>query len=216
MKASNLMTAMLLGCALVMSACNKKADESTSIGSRAGRGGTTSYTPNGVYYTAQTGQVVANGSTASEYEKIVKGLISASMDANQVGSIGANAVTIKGYVEFDTNGQMIASTSSIQLEIVDSYTNQTDSNGQVVAPIQLHIGGSMSTGTAYSNKTVSLVFQDAYGTVTIQGNYQDNVNFKGVISYQNSTNQTPGDTINHYANNRMSFSIPLCGMFRCH
>lgn len=204
---------LLVVMAMAQVGCNKKGDDSAPITTRNARGGNQpNYQSQGYYYTAATGRVSVSSQYANEFTDAVRGLLSATVHPDSVGSISpTDGVKLRGYVEVDQQGRALTGKSSISLEIRDSYTGTIDSgSNQPIAPIYVNL--PLTQGTAW-NGQANLVFADQYGEVRLNGSFQGG-QFWGTVSYNNQTHVISGEAP-HSASRMGDFQIDSCGFFRC-
>ncbi|MBX2996760.1 MAG: hypothetical protein KF681_18220 [Bdellovibrionaceae bacterium] len=203
MKKTMMLPLVLMALMSVTVGCNKKSDDGVSIGSRTARTNSipNQYNAQGYYYTAATGRISGN----YDFESATKTFLSPTISPESIGSIDSNSVFLRGYVEVDYSGNVIANRSSISIEIRDSYAGGND-NGQTVPAI--HVNMQAASGRAYGGQ-VDLSFRDNYATVRMVGTFS-NVSggnqFTGQITFQNN---------GAYQQTWGNFQIDTCGFFRC-
>lgn len=139
-------------------------------------------------------------------QQAVAGLISASMDPSELGTVNNGDVRITGYIDRDRTGSVNYANSWMVIEIIDSYARQGN-----VDPIQIEIVG-LSNAVSNGNN-VELSFSDAYGMITIRGQTDQNSFYGQQISYRNT------ESFNREAQPASGilgeFQVSLCGLFRC-
>lgn len=192
---------------LLAMGCGKKNDDSVNVASRSvNRGGALQTTANqSAYYTGVPGKVYSDPAYAEAFSEAMRRLLSASIDEKYIGSIGINDVVLKGYIEFDGYGALVAGKSVMSLEIRDSFVGQNQ-DGQTVKPMVITLpatGGQITGGQA------RLTFGDSYGTITLNGTYTNGANgqYSGTLSFQNNDGGS---------GEGLSFQITTCGFFRCY
>lgn len=200
-----------LGALLVASSvsCGKSKSEGARVtGARTTRAGTgPANLPPGQGYFTTVGYVTARDDMRTQFNQAVKHLVSAAIDPRYVGDVdNRNGVSLKGYVEVDSMGNVNASRSLVQLEIHDQV------DGQNMEPIIINVKAKSGYATGYQS---DIVFEDQYGSIRLTGTFDSN-NFRGTISFQNKTiyagapagEQPHGGTLG-------DFYISTCGFFRC-
>lgn len=191
---------------VMMVACTPKKDSARTVGvTRAadaagivnGTAGVIANTcsqnqfPIGTIYDSGTAQVSLYNS--GTYEDRVKGLLSATVNPQEVGQISSaqwetTGVRFQGVIKLDQNGNVQLAQSKILIKVYDSFVLQQ--NAQPI-PVSIEAASEgrfdMQTGTGY------VVFKDQYGEIRLDGRF-DAQNFSGQISYKNYVsfdNQTP-------------------------
>jgi hypothetical protein len=133
----------------------------------------------------------------------VRGFLAADgFDTQSIKSASSSTgVIFNGVVRFDNNNQLIPNQSYINLRV--TYIDQN--NAQQVLDMGIYgVQGQVQTGYGYAS--ANIVFEDAYGTVTMSG-YYDNSNFTGDMNYFNKATNQQGKL--------GQFRIQTCGFFKC-
>ncbi|AGH95307.1 hypothetical protein [Pseudobdellovibrio exovorus] len=177
---------------------------------------TISGTPMGQCTTSVSSIGIIYDQTSYNFESQVKGLLSATLSPNEVGSISgmANAATgvrFSGLVKLDGSGNVVGSQSSFKITVYDSIwqMNQTASNLieiSFTAAKGATISGQFNTQTGDGY----LSLQDQYGVVRLTGKI-DAQSFSGTVSYQNSVSVVGGQPA---SGNLGQFYIARCALFQ--
>lgn len=199
---------------LFLVACNQKKDNKANI-LRSNIGGVVGGLNTCVNGQSSVGRIFDAGQSGGigTFEARVKGLLSASINPNDVGTISAAAndvtgVRFQGIIKLDTAGNVQATSTQMTIEVYDSFTL----SGQ--NPIRLvfstsdgsQISGSFNTQTGYG----SVVFADEYGSITFTGTI-DAQNFSGQVSYINKVNFVGGANVSGPLG---QFTIARCGIIQ--
>jgi hypothetical protein len=208
----------ILGFAFGLSSCNKKTNESSNA-ARVARGFGVSPIPESVHsfqpggqesvYLGSTGRIFVSSEYSSKFTEAMRALVSATMTPESLGEVEIDKVFLRAYVEIDSAGKVIASSSRVEIEIHDEFTGQKDEEGEI-PPVIIRV--QALEGQA-RNGRAEITFRDTYGTLQFKGNYeiptQANLNsatFRGEFRFQNNNGRF-GDGL--------SFEIATCGFFRC-
>ena len=109
------------------------------------------------------------------------------------------------------SGSIDSNRSRLHIEVSDSRTGQTDSDGNILQPFVMHIGYDQTgfegaTGTV-TNGMVDLTFnQSGYGKVSVRGQLSGNT-FAGQVYFNNTS--TNGE---HFLG---QFNVNACSFFVC-
>ncbi len=207
---------MLLMLSLVfLGACEKKKSKSSPA--RAARGAVSqpfqTQPPNnqqplnpGQGYNTGSEWVYLQSNDTYGFTEAIRGLVSASMDPQELGYVSNYGdVALIGYIDMDQQGTINQNNSRLRLEIWDDYARSGSAS-----EIALQFN-NLSTYN-YNGSQMTLVFQDAFGQITITGQFTQS-DFYGTVSFRNSQSFT-GST--SYASGTIgSFQVPYCGFFRC-
>jgi hypothetical protein len=165
---------------LTLTACGKKNKTNNLTNGRTGiTAACTAGSGNiGVIYGAGLG---------SNFRDQVAGFLSRSMNPEEVGLIdgapGADTgIDFQGNLKYNEQGQLIRDQSSLSIAVIDSYQVE----GQAAIPAinfsQNGTGGTIDT----AGRTFSATFQDAGGSITLSGQYDEQF-ASGTVQYQNAT-----------------------------
>lgn len=146
------------------------------------------------------GTIYDQGTSASLYssgnfESRVKGLLSATINPSEVGSISAGpsdqtGVRFQGTIKIESNGTVNLSQTKILIKVYDSYvlqSAQAGTNQYQPIPIEFTSAAAgqfnMQTGSGY------VIFRDQYGEIRFDGNLSGDY-LTGQVSYVNTANVT--------------------------
>jgi hypothetical protein len=163
------------------------------------------------------GAVTTSSSYQNLFQQAVSGLLNSTLPENYVGDVSATAsnntgvflggrVTIQGGIFRPSvpNQQLsIAANSSLLVAVYDSYSLSTAS------PIPVYL--TTATGTISGNYA-KLVFYDKYGSITLDGQFDQNT-FQGTFSYDNQV-KYDGSGLGG-AGTLGTFTLPTCQFFVC-
>lgn len=157
------------------------------------------------YYTQAVGRIYTEAQYRSQFNSTIIKLLSATMEADEIGEIDAQTgVELRGYVEVDTNGQIIAGPSLIEITVKDSFVGDKLADGSTIKPIVIRVparSGSANNGRA------QLRFEDSHGSISLVGTFDNQTKkLTGTISFQNT---------NGHSGQNLGFEIETCGFFRC-
>lgn len=134
-------------------------------------------------------------SLTTSFETRVKGLLSATINPIDVGTISSAAndqtgVRFQGSIKVESNGSVNLQQTKILIQVYDSFVLQSaiDGSNQFQAiPIEFISAAegqfNPQTGTGY------VVFRDQYGEIRFDGNLSGDY-FSGQVSFRNSVNVT--------------------------
>lgn len=228
----------LLG--LGLSGCTKRESSDRVVSARgtAVTGGTTNPGTGGTSTTPTDGLFVekcSNGSSAVGYvydggvpttgesfRDRVAGLVSASLDPQQLGDIsgeegGVTGIDFRLRLKSDGQGGIVATASHMQFMIFDSLVGQLDSAGAQIVPYEITMTKTgdvqnrveVSGNVDQANRTFTVTFRDDYGNISLQGRWDGSV-ARGTITFENFRsydNSTPRSGM------LGSFAVPTCGLF---
>lgn len=223
MKNIKLLTLLILSGLVFLSGCDTKKT-SRSSPARVARGGNTQpyylqggYNNQGGYNQGGYNQGGYNGTSTSQWAylqandastffRAVQGLVSASMNPQELGSVNNYGdVAIIGYIDMDQSGNINPNNSRLRLEIWDDYAR----SGQAS---EIALAFNSLTNSSYNGNQMNLIFQDNFGQIVISGQINQN-NFYGTVSFQNSVSFD--GTSAPAAGVLGNFQVPACGFFRC-
>lgn len=212
--------------ALMFNGCNpnKESAKRTSGALRTNVAGTTtgtftqSYCGNNL---SSIGTIYDQGTQASLYttgnfEARVKGLLSATIDPNEIGQISSSpsdqtGVRFQGQIKIETNGTVNLAQTKILIKVYDSFVLQsaTDGTNQYQPiPIEFTSASSgqfnMQTGSGY------VIFKDQYGEIRFDGNLSGEY-LSGQVSFVNSVNVTGGSAASGVLG---QFYVARCGIIK--
>lgn len=188
---------LLIG-ALTLSACAKKEDsfgDNARVTAPAANGVTANDTTAAQACGSDTSKLwgkIYGSSAGNNFEIQVKAFVSATLNPNELGSISGDinaktGVDFKGLFKFDSANQLVADASSIAIKIFDSYANTTQ-NGQFIPPYEFSFSKAKSGSINRNTRQINVVFEDEYGSITINGSYNDlsaNGTVNGVVTFKN-------------------------------
>lgn len=168
---------------------------------------------------AALGMIYNNSLSPQVFETRVKDFLSATINPNEVGSIGSgnnSGVTFSGVFKFDTAGNIQTSGTQLVFTITDSFALQGgyDIYGNPYKPITVKF--EQSSGAQFSgqwnrqNNSVNVTIQDSYGTVQLQGSV-DAQYFSGTMSFQNTQHVLGSAPLQ---GTLAQFRIARCGFFQ--
>lgn len=169
------------------------------------------------------GEILGDASGAFQAEAV--GLMQATVSPNEVGLISpfsgdVTGIRFWGSVDLQSGPLTSASVSAtsialntarLQISIWDSFAGTEDSNGNIIPEYSISMDQVLSNSSVSGN-TANIVFQDAYGQITLSGTFDQNF-FQGTISYQNLTSFNAG--IAPRSGVLGSFVVQTCGFFSC-
>jgi len=213
--------------ALTFVSCNPKQESATKR-TNAVRAATVAGTTNGTFTQSfcgnnlsSIGTIYDQGTQASLYsngnfEARVKGLLSATIDPSEIGTISSSAndqtgVRFQGTIKVDSNGSVNLQESKILIKVYDSFVLQSASDGSnqyQPIPIEFTTAASgqfnMQTGSGY------VIFSDQYGDVRFDGNLSGEY-LSGQVSFVNRTNVTGGSAASGVLG---QFYVARCGIIK--
>lgn len=160
---------------------------------------------NQFFYTQATGRIYTEAQYRDLFQGSIQKLVSPTIEQEDLGTVDPmTGVQLKGYVEVDTNGQLITGASMIEITIKDSFVGQKLADGNVIKPIIIRVPAR--SGTALNGQT-QLRFEDSYGSISLSGTFNNQTKkVTGTLSFQNS---------NGHSGSNLQFEIETCGFFRC-
>jgi hypothetical protein len=160
-------------------------------------------------YLSSTGRIFVQSQYEQLFTEAMRALVSATMEPEYLGRVAVDQVFLRAYVETDQSGNVIPSSSRVEIEIRDEWTGQRDPEG-VIPPVIIRV--QALNGIARDGQA-TIVFADSYGNLEFSGRYenptQNNLNsatFRGEFKFHNS---------NGRRGNGLAFEIATCGFFRC-
>lgn len=167
------------------------------------------------------GTIYDQGTQASLYstgnfESRVKGLLSATIDPNEVGQISSapsdqTGVRFQGTIKVESNGTVNLQQTKILIKVYDSFVLQSATDGSnQYQPIPIEFTSAaagqfnMQTGSGY------VIFRDQYGEVRFDGNLSGEY-LSGQVSFANSTNVTGGSAASGVLG---QFYVARCGIIK--
>ncbi|WP_409477334.1 hypothetical protein [Pseudobdellovibrio sp. HCB154] len=210
--------------ALSFVGCNPNKESSKRTSGNGGRVATISGTTNGAFTQSYCGNNLSSVGTiydqsssfTSNFEARVKGLLSATIDPSEVGTISAGAndqtgVRFQGTFKIESNGTVNLQQTKILIKVYDSYVLQSATDGSnQYQPIPIEFSSAaagqfnMQTGSGY------VVFRDEYGEVRFDGNLSGDY-LSGQVSFVNTTNVTGGAAAQGVLG---QFYIARCGIIK--
>ncbi len=154
----------------------------------------------------------ANASAYGTFDDRVKSLLSATMLAENIGTVGTNSnegVRFTGTMFLDSAGNVVSSKSKLTISIYDSVWA---ANPTVEAPIPIEFDptkGSVLSGQ-FSPTTGQgyLLLKDQYGEIRFDGSY-NSMTFTGQVTFKNSVNASGGAATSGTLG---QFTINSCGI----
>lgn len=140
-----------------------------------------------VYNENLDGQVYSSKS----FKERVGDLVSATLDPQEIGEISGTKdgsgtyVRIEAYLKFDSSGNVITNSSTLNLSVYDSYVGQVI-DGQTVMAYPINFSTATSGQVNKAQKTFTITFQDNYGSITLSGTYTTSGSVSGKLSFANS------------------------------
>jgi len=167
--------------------------------------------------TQATGRIfdsgVADGFT---FEQRVKGLLAASIDPAEFGSISGDSnstttgVSFAGKISFEANGNVKVNSSILALTVTDSLVGQMNDKGHLVTAYPMNFSSASSGTINTTAKTFTVVFKDSYGEITLTGSYK-NAMTTGSISFVNYSTVSTTTTGSFPTSGVLgSFQVPTC------
>lgn len=150
----------------------------------------------------------------STFKSRVGDLVSASLDPQQLGEIegaGATGTGLDLYVKLKADAQgQVASDSALQILIYDSFVGQIDSqSGQQIQPYPIVITKGAQGVLNRSQRSFQVSFSDAYGTVILEGTFDDSM-ARGTVRFSNTRSFDNGAPRSGQLG---QFVIPACNLF---
>ncbi len=125
------------------------------------------------------------------FEQRVKGLVSATLDPSEIGSISGEKnfsrqyISMAGSFKFDNSGNLQVADTSVQLLINDSLVGTKDAQNVAIEPYSVGFSAATSGSIDRAAKTFKVIFQDSYGSITFQGTYDASM-ARGRVDYANT------------------------------
>lgn len=187
---------------LMLMGCNNRKDEGSPVvvrGDARGGGNQGGQMQPGTNTFGSQNVVLTSTQSQSGYQQtVVNFLASSGIDPSVVGNI--TSVEVSGQVRTDMNtAQMIPTQSFIKITIRDNLMV----DGQQMEPISFTIAGKQGYA---QNNTTDLLFEDRFGTIRVQGQYNGS-NFQGTVSFTGYNPQSQGIL--------GTFTVSTCGFFIC-
>ncbi|MBK7963790.1 MAG: hypothetical protein IPK04_22890 [Bdellovibrionales bacterium] len=176
----NWLLGSVLGMSLFLTACGERSKKDTAL-----RGGQ-AIAGNCVDGTSGVG-IIYDGGQGGNFQNQVAGYVSAWMDPASLGTVDGNpgstttGIDLRGKLKFTAQGQLIREQSGLEITITDSIKFQ---GGEGISPANYQQMGTSGTMNATA-RTFQATFQDKYGTVTINGQFDASFAW-GQIQFQNS------------------------------
>lgn len=152
----------------------------------------------------------AGGST---FKSRVGDLVSATLDPQQLGDIagaGATGTGLDLYLKLKADAQgQIAAESGLQILIYDSYVGQIDATGVQIQPYPIVITKGAQGLLNRGQRSFQVSFTDAYGTVILEGTYDDSY-ARGSVRFSNTRAFDGGAPRSGQLG---QFVIPSCNLF---
>lgn len=198
---------------------NKKDDDSAPVGAARTRGmettGAVANLPTGDLFSMGIvpGQVGVENTKQAEFNTALKHFVSSNMNPQNLGTVNTKgAVVVQGQVNVGS-GNQVTTDSWFEIIISDSFVGKADAQGEIYEPVRVHI--PFREGYVSGN-TAKLVFADDYGSVTMDGTFDNNF-FKGSLSFVNTKIYDGAPAAETPHNGTIGgFSVSTCGFFRCH
>ena len=150
------------------------------------------------------------------FEQRVKGLLSATIDPAEIGTISSSpndqtGVRFQGTIKVESNGTVNLQQTKILIKVYDSFVLQSASDGSnQYQPIPIEFTSAaagqfnMQTGSGY------VIFKDQYGEVRFDGNLSGDY-LSGQVSFVNSANVTGGSAAQGVLG---QFYVARCGIIK--
>lgn len=177
--------------ALSLSACGKKDDGSAvRVAGRGNTVATNSVVPNNCGNTAMNWGKIYDPDASAQFENQVKSFVSATLDPQSLGTISGNindktGIDFRGTFQFDSQGKLVTTASSVTIKIFDSYVNQVY-NGQTIQPYVVEFTAAAEGMINRTTRQFQVRFKDSYGEIVFQGQV-NNSTVEGTVYYQNYT-----------------------------
>lgn len=213
---NKLMGALVL-VVLSLSACAKKDGASVASAGRATATGTTSQVTQTVQNACGSnikGRIYDPAGSAN-FERQVKGLLSASIDPSSFGTISGNVndpttgVDVYASIKFDYIGAIVAAESTLQIKVFDSYVGQVV-DGKVIREFDITFSKAASGQINRNTRQFQATFTDEYGDVILSGAYNDSI-AQGTVYYQNRQSVSSSYPSNGTLG---TFTIPTCFLIK--
>lgn len=185
---------LVIGLAASFLAC-KQNDTNSNQSTRAG-------STQWAHGSGQLGGVVGTVSNSYDMAQQMRGFLGYEVDeAGAPKSAGVNGISFSGVVRFDGYNQFIPAQSyiTLKMEYLDYQNVRRTWSGQIKG-----VQGQVVRYNSYS--TAQIVFEDAYGSISLQG-YYNATTFEGEMYYSTLSNNAQGKL--------GTFRIQTCGFFNC-
>ena len=209
--------------ALSFVGCNPAKEASKRTSGNGGRSATISGTTNGAFTQSFCGNsnlssvgTIYDQSSSYNFEARVKGLLSATIDPSEVGTISAGTndqtgVRFQGTFKIDSNGTVNLQQSKILIKVYDSYVLQSAIDGSnQYQPIPIEFTSAAAGQYNAQTGVIYVVFKDQYGEVRFDGKLSGDY-LSGQVSFVNSTNVTGGAAAQGVLG---QFYIARCGIIQ--
>lgn len=148
----------------------------------------------------------------------VKGLLSATLPRNQVGSVSpmANAQTgvrFAGLIKLDSSGNVVGNQSNFKITVYDSvWLSSQTPNNLIEISFTPQKGATISGQFNTQSGDGQLSLRDQYGEIRLTGKIDTNAqSFSGTVVYQNSVSAEGGQPA---SGNLGQFYISSCALFQ--
>ena len=150
--------------------------------------------------------------TSGSFEERVKGLLSVTVNPEEVGQISSSAtdttgVRFQGAIKVDANGNVNLQQSSLLIKVYDSYVLQYPEQFQ---PIEVSFATATSGQFNMQNGQGYILFRDQYGEVRFDGT-MDAQYFSGTVSYKNYSHISGAAPAQGQLG---QFYVARCGIFK--
>lgn len=213
--------------ALMLNGCNPNKESATKRTSGV-RATTVAGTTGGVFTQSTCGNNLSSIGTiydqgnsqnlysTGNFETRVKGLLSATINPAEVGSISSGpndqtGVRFQGTIKIESNGSVNLQETKILIKVYDSLVLQSATDGSnQFQPIPIEFTAAaagqfnMQTGSGY------VIFRDQYGEVRFDGNLSGDY-LSGQVSFANTTNVTGGSAASGVLG---QFYVARCGIIK--
>ncbi|MES2801290.1 MAG: hypothetical protein V4654_02260 [Bdellovibrionota bacterium] len=214
--------------ALTVIGCNPKKESDKRTSGNGGRSAAIAGTTTGAFTQSYCGNNLSSigtiydqGTQASlfstgNFEARVKGLLSATIDPNEIGQISSSpndqtGVRFQGTIKVESNGTVNLAQSKILIKVYDSLVLQSASDGSnQYQPIPIEFSAAaegqfnLQTGSGY------VIFRDQYGEIRFDGNLSGDY-LSGQVSYVNLVNVTGGSAASGVLG---QFYVARCGIIK--
>ncbi|MBX2986350.1 MAG: hypothetical protein KF802_00500 [Bdellovibrionaceae bacterium] len=218
-KRSSASKALILVMALTLAACGRGG---VQAGSRAALtpdgGGNGGQGASGLLEKCANGQtaygrVTEQSNSGRGFQQMVEDFVSATLEPSSIGTVSGQSgastwVSLRLRLSVQ-DGQWQSTRNKMEILIHDSWVGQYNDQGQIIADYPVTLSEASQGRLDATARTFQIVFADAYGSVTLQGQWNDQV-ATGTVSFQNTkhvTNGTPAGGI------LGQFSVPTCSIF---
>lgn len=127
---------------------------------------------------------------STQFEYQVKSFVSATLDPQALGTISGNiydrtGIDFQGSFQFDAQGNLIPTSSTVLIKIVDSFVKD-GYEGQTFQPYIVEFKAADSGIIDRNTRQFEVHFKDNYGDIVFQGMYNDQI-AEGTVSFVNYT-----------------------------